>query len=209
MLSNPFPPLLNFLPAAALLVALSGGPLLAADGQKGAKRDPSSAVSSPAEREKTLSNLYAHLATAEDEESAKAVADTIERLWLQSGSATIDLLMERAMKALADKNLDLALKLLDRVVELAPDFAEAWSRRAYVHFMRNDIGRALGDLRRTLALDPNHYKALDGLGQVLREIGEKKAALKAFRQLLEVHPYWPGAKQAVEELAREVDGQGI
>ena len=35
--------------------------------------------------------------------------------------------------------------------------------------------RALGDLRRALALDPNHFKSLDGLGQILREIGQKKA----------------------------------
>jgi tetratricopeptide (TPR) repeat protein len=75
--------------------------------------------------------------------------------------------------------------------------------------VQNDIERALGDLRRTLALDPHHFKALDGLAQILREIGQKKAALKAFKELLEVHPYWSGAKQAIEELEREVEGQGI
>ena len=90
-----------------------------------------------------------------------------------------------------------------------PDPAEAWNRRAYVYFVQNNIERALGDLRRALALDPNHFKALDGLGQILREIGQKKGALKAFQQLLDVHPFWQGAKQAVEELERDVDGQGI
>ena len=44
---------------------------------------------------------------------------------------------------------------------------------------------------------------------IMREIGQKKAALRAFKELLDVHPYWSGAKQAVEELQREVDGQGI
>lgn len=163
----------------------------------------------PAEREKTLSDLYALLATADDEEAAKAIADAIERVWMHSGSATIDLLMERAMKAMSEKNTDLALKLFDHVVELAPDFTEAWNRRAYVHFVLNDVERALGDLRRALALDPHHYKALDGLGQILREVGQKKGALKAFQQLLEVHPFWQNAKQAVDELEREVEGQGI
>jgi tetratricopeptide (TPR) repeat protein len=163
----------------------------------------------PMEREKTLSDLYALLATAEDEDTAKAIADAVERVWLHSGSATVDLLMERSIQAMSQKKTDLALKLLDRVVELAPDFTEAWSRRAYVHFVSNNVERALGDLRRALALDPNHFKALDGLGNILREIGQKKPALKAFRQLLDVHPYWSGAKQAVEELEREVDGQDL
>ena len=69
---------------------------------------------------------------------------------------------------------ELALKLLDAVVELAPDYAEGWNRRAYVHYMQSDYERAMGDLRRVLALEPNHFKALDGLAQILREIGEKK-----------------------------------
>lgn len=195
--------------SAALALALAAPVAPSAWAKSQAKRGGTAMPKNPAEREKKLSDLYALLATADDEESAKAIADAIERVWLHSGSATIDLLMERAMKAVNDKKLDLAVKLLDNVVVLAPDFAEAWNRRAYVHFVRNDVGRALGDLRRALALDHNHFKALDGLGQILREIGQKKAALKAFQQLLDVHPYWSGAKQAVEELGREVDGQGI
>jgi len=163
----------------------------------------------PAEREKTLSDLYALLATAEDEDTAKAIADAIERVWVHSGSPTIDLLMERAIKAMSEKKTDLAMKLFDSVVELAPDFTEAWNRRAYVYFVQEDVDRALGDLRRALALDPHHFKALDGLAQILREIGQKRPALRAFKELIEVHPYWPGAKQAIEELEREVDGQGI
>lgn len=161
------------------------------------------------EKAKVLGDLYAHLATANDEQSAKPIADTIERLWLQSGSETINLLMERSGAALAAKNADLALRLLDYVVELAPDYAEGFNRRAYVHFAQNNLESAVGDLRRTLALEPNHFKALDGLGQIWREHGNKKGALRVIKQLLEIHPNWPGAKQAAEELSREVEGQGI
>jgi len=195
---------LGLLLGALALPAWSQGPP-----KPPAARPGSALPKSPAEREKTLSDLYALLATAEDEESAKAIADAIERVWVHSGSATIDLLMERSIKAMNEKKVELALKLLDHVVELAPDFTEGWNRRAYVYFVQNDIERALGDLRRTLALDPHHFKALDGLAQILREIGQKKAALKAFKELLDVHPYWSGAKQAIEELEREVEGQGI
>jgi tetratricopeptide (TPR) repeat protein len=205
---------LGLLTRGLLSGSLLLGPLAATAWPQGPAKPPAARPGStlpktPAEREKTLSDLYALLATAEDEESAKAIADAIERVWVHSGSATIDLLMERSIKAMNEKKVDLALKLLDNVVELAPDFTEGWNRRAYVHFVQNDIERALGDLRRTLALDPHHFKALDGLAQILREIGQKKAALKAFKELLEVHPYWSGAKQAIEELEREVEGQGI
>lgn len=164
----------------------------------------------PGARAKLLDDLYALLATAEDDEAATEISRGIERLWLgASGSDTIAVLMERAVKAANDKNTDLALQLLDAIVDLAPDYAEGWNRRASVFYLANNVNRALGDLRRVLALDPNHFKALEGLGQVLREMGEKKAALAAFKKLLDVHPNSDGAKKAVDDLEREVGGQGI
>ncbi len=199
---------------AAIALTLLGpaSPALTQDAPpKSAKRGPPTPglPKTAAERDKTLGDLYALLATAEDENAAKAIAEGIERVWVHSGSPTVDLLLGRAMKAVAEKKIDQALKLLDNVVEQAPDFTEGWSRRAYVYFQRNQVAQALGDLRRALALDPNHFKSLDGLAQVLREIGQKKAALQVFRQLYEVHPHWPGATRAIEELSREVEGQGI
>jgi tetratricopeptide (TPR) repeat protein len=94
-------------------------------------------------------------------------------------------------------------------VELSPDYAEGWSRRAYVYYLQSDYDRAAGDLRRALALEPNHFKALDGLARILRESGQKKSALKVYEQLLRIHPFMPGAKEAVDELTLEVEGQGI
>lgn len=161
------------------------------------------------QRNKALSDLYARLATADDRQSAKAISASIERLWHFTGSETISLMMERALSALRAKDPELSLRLLDSVVSLAPTFAEGWNRRAYVHYLQKDYGSALADLRRALTLDPNHFKALDGLGNVMRQIGRKDAALVAFRMLLDIHPFWSGAKQAVQELKRDVEGQDI
>jgi tetratricopeptide (TPR) repeat protein len=173
------------------------------------KAPGSSIPDDPAQRAKLLSDLYAHLATAEDEEAAQGVAAAIERVWMAAAGDTVGLLMERALSVYKQKQPQLALKLLDAVTELAPDFPEGWNRRAYVHYMESNTSSALGDLRRVLALDPSHFKALDGLGQILREIGQKRAALEVYRRLLAVHPFWSGAKAAVAELEREVKGQGI
>jgi tetratricopeptide (TPR) repeat protein len=164
---------------------------------------PDSAI----ERVRLLNDLYAHLAAAEDERAAGRAADAIVRLWRASGGDTAKVLMERADKALNDKERALALQLLDAVVALAPDCAEGWSQRAHVLYLENELERAIGDLRRALALDPSHFKALNALAQILLETGQKKGALKAYEKLLEVHPYWPGARQALEELKREVGGQ--
>jgi tetratricopeptide (TPR) repeat protein len=163
----------------------------------------------PKDRDAMLAELYAHLAKAPDAAGAEPIAKTIEGLWIHSDSDTIALLMRRALKAVSEERNDLALKLLDAVVELSPDYAEGWSRRAYVYYLQSDYDRAAGDLRRALALEPNHFKALDGLARILRESGQKKSALKVYEQLLRIHPFMPGAKEAVDELTLEVEGQGI
>ena len=115
--------------------------------------------------------------------------------------------MDRAAQRIAAKDYEGALKFLDAVVDLAPDYAEGWNRRAYVYYLNNDIERMVGDLRRCLALEPNHFRALEGLAEVMRETGQKKAALRAYQKLLEINPNSSAAKEGVKELSSEVDGQ--
>lgn len=170
---------------------------------------PKNAPNDAASRQELLDELYDRLSKTRDEGEAKIVASAIEKLWQRSGSDTVDLLMDRTAKLMQEEDFDLALQILDSVVEIAPEYPEAWTRRAAAHFVKKDFGKSLGDLRHALALDPQHYKAIQGLGLLMQEMGEKKAALRAFRELLRVHPHLDEAVQAVRELSREVEGQGI
>lgn len=183
------------------------------NGAQAPQADPEKKDEAPgqtlAEHTKLLAELYTRLATAPDEQTAAQLASAIEQLWQHSGSATADLLVARASAAIDADRRDLAMKLLNAAVELQPDFAEAWNRRAYLFYLQDDYKRALGDIRRVLALEPNHYKALEGLANILRELGEKKAALGALDSLLKVHPNAAGAKKARDDLKLEVEGQGI
>jgi len=202
--------LLGALTAAALSLSAVGPTLAqAASPQPGKTTAEQKLPSTEEERAKILDSLYAQLATAEDEGRAGPIASSIERVWLFYGSDTIGVLMDRSVAAVNEKNYDLALKFLDAVTTLAPDYAEGWNRRAFVYYSQSNMQSALGDLRRVLALEPNHFRALDGMAQILRELGEKKGSLAALKQLLEVYPTKQGAKEAAEELAREVEGQGI
>ncbi len=173
------------------------------DGARTLDRAPQTA----AEKSAKLSDLYAQLATAESAEKAKTFTDQIERLWRISGSDTINLLIGRATKAVKGKQEELAEKLFDSAVALAPDYPEIFNQRAYFHFTQNNYRAAVGDLRRVLALDPNHYKALEGLAQIWKETDNKKGAYEVMKRLLEVHPFANGAKKSFEELEREVLGQ--
>ncbi len=156
-----------------------------------------------------MNKFYDRLARAKDAQSAGMLENAIEIMWQRSGSDTVDLLMARSLTALKEQNAELALELLDSVTDMAPKYTEGWNRKAYVHFSQKQYTLALHDLRHALALDPRHFKAIDGLANVMREIGDNKRALQIYRTLLKVHPFWHGCKPAIEELEREVEGQPI
>jgi len=156
-----------------------------------------------------LDRLFDALKVAPDEESAKFVESRIWALWLASNSDTANLLMDRAKTATDNKDLDLAIKLLDAVIDIRPDFAEAWNRRATIYYLKKDFGRALADIRAVLAREPRHFGALSGLGIILQELGDDKRALEVFRRALAIHPRLERIPDLAKKLTEKVDGHDI
>src|SRR5262245_60405313 len=86
------------------------------------------------DRAKNLDRLFEALKVAPSDESAKYIENRIWAIWLASPSDTANLLMGRAKTAIDAQDLDLAVKLLNAIIDIRPDFVEAWNRRATVHF---------------------------------------------------------------------------
>jgi tetratricopeptide (TPR) repeat protein len=156
-----------------------------------------------------LDFLFGALKVAPDEASAKSIEDRIWALWLASGSDTCNLLMTRVKAALDAENYDLAIRLLDAVIEIRPKYVEAWNRRATVFFLKKDYGSALTDLRQVLAREPRHFGALAGLGAIMQDIGDEKSALEAYRRALAIDPHLKGVSDKVKALTDKVDGRPI
>ncbi|MEO0619441.1 MAG: tetratricopeptide repeat protein [Pseudomonadota bacterium] len=177
---------------------------------EGASREKAApGPTSVAERDRILSDMYKRLSEADNPDYAKLVSTAIEKLWVFSGSDTVDLLMRRAQIAIGKKDPSAAKAILNAVVGLRPSYAEAWNRRAFVHFSSKDYQAALSDLRRVLILDPKHFKAIGGLAVILREYGRDEAALAAFRRALAINPQDEDVRKAVKELQIEVEGRAI
>jgi len=216
-------PLFASVPAALMTLLLAGTADAGAPPQADppAPQDPAAGVAppprTPAGREvrkpethaEALKRLYDALAQAPDAAAAEPIVREIEQIWIRSDSPTASLLLSRALAAAEAKDFDLALQFLDHVTELYPDWPEGFNRRAYVYVVKLEYSRALGDLRRVLALDPGNFRALEGLVQILRTMGQDKAALDVVRTLLKAHPNSPGARETLKELEDTVDGRGI
>jgi tetratricopeptide (TPR) repeat protein len=157
----------------------------------------------------SLDTLFGALKVAPDEASAKAIEDRIWAIWIVSGSDTCDLLMSRVKEATDAKDYDLAIKLLDGIIAIKPDYVEAWNRRATVFYLKQDYGHALADIREVLSREPRHFGALAGLGLILQDMGDDKHALEAFRGALAVDPHLQNLSDAVKTLTEKVEGRDI
>ncbi|QFU15422.1 tetratricopeptide repeat protein [Microvirga thermotolerans] len=188
-------------------LSLAATPLLA---QEPARPQPSRpSQSRPAPRANTLDSLFERLAKAGSEREADGIASLIERRLSRSGSDTADLLLSRVTKALEDKDYPLCVELLDRILALEPQWAEAWYRRALVFTMLDDPVAALADLRQAVKLEPRHFGAWTALGHLFMASDDKRQALAAYRRVLALNPQVPAIQTLVSHLGVDVEGQDL
>jgi len=156
-----------------------------------------------------LDKLFEALKIAPTDDSAKYVENRIWALWIAAGGDTANLLMGRVKTAMDGRDLDLAIRLLNAIIDIRPDYVEGWNRRATVYYMKKDFGSALADIREVLAREPRHFGALSGLGMIMQDIGDDKHALEAFRRALAVHPHLERIPDVVKRLTQSVEGRDL
>ena len=155
-----------------------------------------------------LDRLFSTLQGASAAEAVRIESD-IWRIWSRSGSAAMDLLLERGRKAAEQGDFEAAVDHLTALTDHAPDFAEGWNARATVFFQIGAYGPAIADLQRVLALNPRHFGALSGFGMILEEIDRPAQALEAYRAALTLHPHMQGVIEAVSRLEAKTSGSSL
>jgi tetratricopeptide (TPR) repeat protein len=177
-----------------LLAALVGFALCLAGGAAADQTDPA------------LDGLFARLQATQSQREARALESLIWERWLATDDDDVRLLLLRGIAHMRRGELDRALAAFDAVVERAPGFAEGWNKRATVYFLLNDYASSVADIERTLALEPRHFGALSGLGQIYLRLDDKRRALKAFEAALGIDPHLEAERAAVARLRKELEG---
>ena len=131
-------------------------------------------------------------------------------LWGRSGDAAIDQLMARGTEEMQSGQHAKAVATFTSVINAKPDFAEAWNRRATVHYLAGDFERSIADCGEVLKRNPLHFGALSGMGQIFFQMQDYDRALAWFRRALEVNPNMTGVElniKGIEELLRDKRGR--
>jgi tetratricopeptide (TPR) repeat protein len=153
-----------------------------------------------------LLDLFARLKTIGSDGEARSLEAVIWQIWIDYPDQEIAALMQRGIIAMANDQEEQALAVFNEVVARKPDFAEGWNKRATVYFMLGEFDASVADIERTLALEPRHFGALSGLGQIYLELDRKEAALKAFEAALAIDPHLSAVRGAVDSLKKALQG---
>jgi tetratricopeptide (TPR) repeat protein len=182
--------------AAAILVATVLG-LSAVTAARADQNDP------------RLVGLFRDLRVVTGYLKARTLEQEIWQIWTVSSLPEVNRLMEEGVGAMATQDYKTALADFTKVVDLAPDFAEGWNKRATVLWLVGDYEGSLADVDKTLSLEPRHFGALAGLGHINAALEREEEALAAYERALAVNPHMPGIIASIEQLKQRLKDKEI
>jgi tetratricopeptide (TPR) repeat protein len=142
----------------------------------------------------------------------KISEDAIWKVWARSGSPAHDRLYQHGVEQMQSGELTSAVSSFTTLIQLAPEFAEAWNKRATLYFMLGKNDLSIADCDEVLAREPNHFGALSGYGLLMLREGEYRRALDYFEQALTSNPNMAGVQRNIDmitERLREQEGNGV
>jgi tetratricopeptide (TPR) repeat protein len=158
------------------------------------QRQPAAALPS------RLDELFDKLQACPEPAEAARIEDAIWDVWMYDCHEGAELALERAAADIAARRYDIAETRLEILVRRRPDWAEAWNKRATLYYLLERDAESVASIHRTLEIEPRHFGAMCGLGEILRSSGDTEAACLAFSRALRVHPLLGGVRQTLQAL---------
>ncbi|ERT04490.1 tetratricopeptide repeat family protein [Lyngbya aestuarii BL J] len=124
-----------------------------------------------------------------DEILRRQATHQLWKIWFEQKGTTGLEKIRQAEVWLQGGNSREAEGVLTQLIEDLPDFAEAWNRRAVLYYITEEYDKALADCKQVIELNPIHFGAIHGMGLCYAAMGDLSAAIRAFRQALEIQPY--------------------
>lgn len=166
-------------------------------------------AAAPARAQQVVDSLFDKLYETQNPIEAHQLERKIWETWAISGSDTIDALMKGGLAVMEKGDHARAEQIFTSMIELKPDFAEAYNKRATVRFLAMDYAGSVADIERTLKLEPRHFGALSGLGTIMERLDNLEEALKAYRRALAANPHLADAPEKLKELRRRIDAREL
>ncbi|WP_246026304.1 tetratricopeptide repeat protein [Saccharospirillum alexandrii] len=161
------------------------------------------------QNDERLDPLFDELQSSPGVNVSSVIEQQIWVLWSRGPTDEATRQLRRGVRAMQRGDLDAALGVFDQLIDEEPEFAEAWNKRATLHYLRGDISQSMADIEQTLTLEPRHFGALAGLGSIFARLQQPAAAIRAYEQVLDIYPQSTQSQRNLERLRQEIEGRAI
>ena len=154
----------------------------------------------PARDLPALAQLFRRLSACTSVE-APDTEDRIWGAWMHHPHRAAAAALDAATRDIAAKRYDIAETRLTLLLRSAPQYAEAWHKRATLYYLLGRDAECLHDIRRTLELEPRHFAAMLHFAEILLGDGRAEGARFSFAAALTLNPHLPRARDALSDKA--------
>jgi len=137
-----------------------------------------------------------------DEDTRDQAEQALWRIWARSGDPEVDRLYQTGIEQMNAGDLQQSIVTFTRIIELKPDFAEGWNKRATLYFLAGELRKSLADCDEVMKRNPYHFGALSGYALIYIRLEYYDRALEYSRRALEVNPNMDGVRRNIDLLER-------
>ena len=160
--------------------------------------------------QKEIDKLFIQLQSALNFENSKKIEDKIWSLWTTHPSKNnLTKLLADGSSAMMDNKLEIAYNKFTEVIELDPNWAEAWNKRATVLYLMGKYEMSQADIDKVLQLEKRHFGALSGQGLVQTALKNYQKAIDSYIEAHKVHPYMKSPLIMIEQLQMQIKKESI
>ena len=156
------------------------------------------------QKDDRLENLFITLSSSSDKKVIRSTENQIWEIWFAHPNSDVERLMQIGVQRMNNNRQSEAMIIFNQLVENFPNYAEAWNRRATLHYIVGNFQESIDDIEKVLSLEPRHFGALSGLGLVYLQLDELRKAKQAFEDLIKVHPNSPYARENLRRVNEDL-----
>jgi len=125
-------------------------------------------------------------------------------IWFRASTSDNNKTLEEVSGLIGQQAFDAAIDKATKLIEKAPDFAEAYNQRAIAYWQKGELAKSIEDCLKVLDRNPYHFGALTGMAGCYRGLGQPRKMLSVLRRAQRVRPHDAGIAAAIRSLEQEL-----
>ena len=102
-----------------------------------------------------------------------------------------------------------AIVIFSKVIDLDPEWAEAWNKRATIYYMVGEFQKSQNDIDKVLELESRHFGALAGQGLVNIQLENYEKAIMSYEKAQQIYPTMKSPKIMIKQIKELIKRESI